>query len=300
MAFKKSNPGKTMLILLGVVVVLMLIMQLLTLTTAITMYKVASYDEDDLEDDIQGPLDAAEDAILAMCGICMFWPVALLYSGVAFGLTLIGRDVYGKKHSISAIIGFIVGISGVLFALVGTFMSMIIFGVEVGLPVSITIPIILISVGVFLFIKDVGGLILGAFGVGITSLSQLALCGVLIAIFQSDFGDDVSGMIMAGIFIILMTIVGLLLLGVAMIISYIWMGKNAPLLDEQQEQQLQMQQHQLSVQQEQLGLQKQQLQLQQRTYETIGQGQKMEYIARNRKTADGNAERGSENERGNG
>ena len=283
MGLKKSNTGKTMLILLSVVIVLLILMQILVMITAISIYRTSSIAEEET-DDIEDPMDAAVDAFVAMCGICFFWPVVLLYTGVAFGLTLIGRDIYGKKHSVSTIIGFVAGIAGVVFSVVGTFLSMIIFGFEVGLPVSITIPIVLMSVGIFFYIKDVGGLIWGAVGTGITGFSQIGLCSILIIILNSDNILDTRGWIIVGIIMIIITIIGLLLLGVGVIFSYVWMSKNEPLLDDQQSQQLQMQQQQLKLQEETVRLQRQ-------TYEKVSQGERMEYIPESRQKEDQNLKR---------
>jgi hypothetical protein len=236
------------------------------------MYRVANEDYED-EDDIESSFEAIEDLMVSICGICIFWPITLLYVGVAFSLTLRGRDVYGDKHSTSTLIGFFLGVGGVITAMAGTFLFLIILGGEVGMPISLTFPVILIAVGLFLFIKDVGGKLLGAIGMGVTCFSQIGLMISLFMVFGSDTVYDTKGGLILGIIALVFSMIGIILLAIGLIQSFMWMKNHKPLIDEEQEKSLQMQQQQLSLQQQQLEMQKQQLQLQQQQVGYIGQTQ---------------------------
>jgi hypothetical protein len=243
----------------------------------VSLFRIANEDIED-DDDVESAFNAIEDAIYAICGICIFWPIMLLYIGVAFSISLRGRDVYGSKHSTSTLIGFFLGIGGVITALAGTFLFLIIFGGEVGMPISLTIPVIMIAVGMFLFIKDVGGMLFGAIGMGLTCLSQFGLMAGMFMVFSSDSVYDSKGALIIGIIAIIFTMIGIVVMIVGFIQSYMWMKKNKPLIDEEQEKSLQMQQQQLNLQQQQLEMQKQQLQLQQQQAGYISQGQPTGHI----------------------
>lgn len=263
MAAKQSNPGSTALILLSIILVLIIVFQGFMMVLAISVYKVADEEIDpDDEEEVESAFEAAEDAAFAFCGMCIFWPIIMAYIATAFSISLVGRDVYGNKHALSTLIGFFLGIGGVITALAGSFMFLIILSPEVGIPFSLTLPVIMVAVGLFLFIKDVGGKLWGAIGMGTTIFSQVFLMISLTITLQADNPEEVKTPLIMAIVAIAICVIGLILMIVGFIQSYIWMKKNKPLIDEEQEKQLKMQQQQLSIQQQQLALQKQQLELQ--------------------------------------
>ncbi len=260
MAYKASNPAKTALIMNMVSIALILIFQILLLIVVIKLYTLFSK---------EGDLSDVGDFLLAWCGMCVLWPLFQLYLVTASAIGLRGRNVYGKKHATATFVSFILVIVGVLIAYGGSFLFWILFGWEVGFPIVVTLPVILMAIGLFFFIKDIGGMLWGMIGAGVTSLAQLLLMVLLVVMTNSDDLGTMETMALISSFMVILTMIGLVLLGVGYVMSILWCNKNKPLIDEQQAQQLEMQQQQLSLQQQQLEMQQQQLEMQQKTTEMI-------------------------------
>ena len=255
MAYKASNPAKRSLIMNIITIVLVLIFQMLLLITVVKLYMLLSDN---------GNLDDITDFFLAMCGICILWPMSLIFIIISASISLKGREVYGKKHSTATVIGFFLVISGALVAFVSGILLTIIFDVTIAIPIVITLPVVLITIGLFLFIKDMGGMLLGSIGAGVVGLFQLLLMVILIVMTNSDSSSTVETMALISIFMVLFTIIGLIILGIGHVVSIRWCNKNDPLIDEQQAEQMKMQQKQFEIQTQQFEMQKEQLKLQQK------------------------------------
>ena len=264
MAYKASNPAKRSLIMNIITIVLVLIFQLLLLITVVKLYMLLSEN---------GNLEDIGDFFLAMCGICILWPMFLIYIITSSAVSLKGRDVYGKKHSTATVIGFFLVMAGALVAFVSGILLTIIFDATIAVPIVATLPVILIAIGLFLFIKDIGGMLLGSISAGVVTVFQLGLMILLIVLIKTDSSDTREFMALISIFMVIFSMIGLITLGIGQVVSIIWCTKNPPLIDEQQAEQMKMQQQQMEMQTQQLEMQKEQLKLQQRDAGAIEGGE---------------------------
>ncbi|MGA1793644.1 MAG: hypothetical protein ACMUHM_06815 [Thermoplasmatota archaeon] len=257
MSYKKSNPARTNLVLLVIVLGLYILVDFILLLSFISVYV----------SETKGSVDAAINGAFGFCGVSMYFIAVLIYAATAFSITLWGRGVYGRKHELYSFASFFFGISGVVSAMV-----LPIFAGMLGswdfLIVVAPLPMLLQMIGLFLFIKDIGGKLMGAIGVGVHAFSRMIL--VTFGLIALNGGSDVLELSLIGIIIsFLISIAGLIILLVGFIHAFQWTSIHEPLLDEQQVQQMQMQQYQMSLQQETLEMQRDQLLLQQETAHLI-------------------------------
>lgn len=208
-------------------------------------------------------VEAMAEGALIICGICLFWPFAMIYIIVAFSISLAGRAVYGKKHSLGVMLGFIFALSGIILALVGWFLLTVLLTPELGVAFWAGIPFILIVVGLFMYIKDIGGMLWGGIGTAGYGLSKIIFMIVVFIGMNLDDLDQARNVLGAGAFASAIALVSLIVLLVGFINALRWMNEHQPLIDEQEAQQMQMQQQALSMQSQQLAIQQQQLSMQQ-------------------------------------
>ena len=130
------------------------------------------------------------------------------------------------------------------------------------------VPMLLQMIGLYMFIKDIGGKLMGAIGVGVHFLARVML--VVFALIGVNGSSNATELSLIGVIIsFLISIAGMVVLLVGFIHAFQWTAIHEPLLDEQQVQQMQMQQYQMSLQQETLEMQRDQLLLQQETAHLI-------------------------------
>lgn len=255
MSYKKSNPTKTSAVLLLVVIIVLAVMELSILLALINLRST------DVEDIANG--------FLVVCGICIFWPLAMTYIIVAFSISLRGREVYGKKHGLFAILSFISMMVGVVLGFTGWFIFPVVFDFEVGISLWASIPFMFIVAALFLFIKDLGGLIPGLIGLGTFLFAKILFIIVMAVAFQFDDIDTTRTMLSLGILSTVISMAGLGIMVVGYAFAFKWMDQNKPLIDEQEAQQMQMQQQQVAIMQNQLYYQQQHFQLTQQMYQQI-------------------------------
>ncbi|MEA3557687.1 MAG: hypothetical protein U9R75_00365 [Candidatus Thermoplasmatota archaeon] len=257
MSYKKNNPARTTLVLHTISVSLFIFTGLLLLLTLIAAYVTVS----------ENSLEAGIDFSIGICGFWSIFVLTLIYSVVAFSISLWGRGVYGKKHETYAMIGFFLGIGGFVLLFILPFITAMI-GNYTLFVITIFIPFLMMIVGMYLFIKDIGGMVMGAIGVGIYSFGTLIAVFFLLLLYHGT--SDTSEMSLIGlIFATLIGITGLVVLLVGYINAFQWTAVHEPLIDEQEAQQLQMQQQQMNLQHEGMQMQREQLYLQQQTVQMI-------------------------------
>ncbi|MFO8052326.1 MAG: hypothetical protein R6V01_11615 [Thermoplasmatota archaeon] len=257
MSYKKNNPARTSLVLLTILLSMFILTSLILLLSMISIYVFSSQDS----------LDALGDFTMGMCGFTTLMFLTLVYSVVAFSISLWGRGVYGKKHETYTFVGFFMGVGGVVLLLVIPTITLII-GDYTLFVITFFIPFLLIMLGLYMFIKDIGGMFMGAIGLGVYSFGTLIAIFFLLLLYHGNT-DTVDLSLMGLIIATLIGIVGMVLLLVGYINAFQWTAVHEPLIDEQESQQLQMQQQQMNLQHESLHMQREQLLLQQETHRMI-------------------------------
>jgi len=253
MGYKKSNPARTNLIIMVVALALYIFMDFILLLSFISLYV----------SETKGSIDAAVNSAGGFCGLGFFIPMTLLYSTVALSIALWGRGVYGRKHEVYTFAAFFFGIGGVASVVVLPIFAVMLESVEFMVIVA-PIPFICHSVGMYFFIKDIGGKLMGGIGAGVNAFGRFIL--IVFSLIWVSEGVDSTELALVGIIIsLLISIAGYIILLVGFVHSFQWTALNEPLLDEQQVQQMQMQQHQLHLQHETIDMQREQLYLQQET-----------------------------------
>jgi len=251
MSYKKSNPARTNLVLLVIVASLFIVVDFLLLLTAISIYV----------EETSGSMDALLNAFCGAMGLYTFIPLVLLFTIVAFAVSLWGRGVYGRKHELSAFAGFFLGIGGIVSLFILPVIAVMVRSEDFAI-IIIPVPLLLMVIGLYMFIKDIGGKVMGAIGLGIYSFARVVF--VLFALIWYHGGSEYMEIALVGfIFSLLISLAGLVVLLIGYVHAFQWTNLHEPLLDEQEVQQMQMQQHQLSLQQESMEMQREQLLLQQ-------------------------------------
>ncbi|MGA1847947.1 MAG: hypothetical protein ACMUHB_01280 [Thermoplasmatota archaeon] len=250
MSYKKSNPARTNLVLMVIVVSLFIVVDFLLLLMAISIYV----------EETRGSMDALLNAFCGAMGLYTFFPLVLLYTIVAFAVSLWGRGVYGRKHELSTFAGFFLGIGGIVSLFILPIIAFMVRSEDFAI-IIIPVPMLAMVVGLYLFIKDIGGKVMGAIGLGIHSFSRVIF--VLFALMWYHDVFNVEAAMVGFIFSLLISLAGLVVLLIGFVHAFQWTNLHEPLIDEQEVQQMQMQQHQLSLQQESMEMQREQLLLQQ-------------------------------------
>ncbi len=259
MSFKESNPAKMHLIQFTIIQsFLLLLYMFILLSLFLGLMALLS----DSEEFLFGPI------IFAYFGSCV-GPYLLIYVIVVFSLALWRRGVYGEAHKRSSIITFFLGILGLvvppaLMVMVLAFMG-IFEKVYVVIPFfAYMVPVCLV-IGMYFFVKDIGGRNKGAVGLIIYLTSTL--CAVLLftamLLGEMDWSKVLmTTLLLFGIIFTIANIVGLVLLLMGYIDAFKWTNANKPLIDTQQKQQMEMQQYQVQMQQKTLELQREQIDMQ--------------------------------------
>lgn len=257
MSYKKNNPARTSLVLLTILLSMLILSSLILLLSMIAMYVFSTQDS----------WEALGDFGIGACGFVLLMILTLLYSVVAFSISLWGRGVYGKKHETFTLVAFFMGVGGFVLIFVIPTVTLIIANYTL-FVITIFIPFIMIMLGLYLFIKDIGGMVMGAIGLGIYGFGTLIGIFFLLLLYHGNT-DTVDMSLMGIIFAILIGVAGMVVLLVGYINAFQWTAVHEPLIDEQEAQQLQMQQQQMNLQHESLHMQREQLMLQQQTVHMI-------------------------------
>lgn len=257
MGYKKSNPARTNLVLMIIAIALYIFVDFILLLSFISLYV----------SETKGSIDAAINGAMGFCGLMFFIPVVMMYAATVSSITLWGRGVYGKKHEIYTFAGFFFGIGGLVAAMVLPIFSGMLGSLTFLIAVA-PIPFLLQAIGMYLFIKDIGGKLMGGIGVGINAFARMLLIVFGLIWYNTGYSATETSLI-AIIISFLISIAGYVLLLVGTIHALQWTAVNEPLLDEEQVQQMQMQQYQMHLQTETLEMQKEQLLLQQETAHLI-------------------------------
>jgi hypothetical protein len=253
MGYKKSNPARTNLIIMVVALALYVFVDFILLLSFISLYV----------SETKGSMDAAINGASGFCGLGMYIPIVMIYATVSLSIALWGRGVYGRKHELYTFAAFFFGIGGIISAVVLPIFAMMLQSFQFMIVVA-PLPFLLQAIGMYLFIKDIGGKLMGGIGVFINIFSRVMLVTFSIIWFES--GSDATMIALVGIIIsFLVAIAGYVIMLVGFTHAFQWTSLHEPLLDEEQVQQMQMQQHQLHLQHETIEMQREQLFLQQET-----------------------------------
>ncbi len=257
MGYKKSNPARTNLIIMVVALALYVFVDFILLLSFISLYV----------SETKGSMDAAINGVSGFCGLGMYIPIVMIYATVSLSIALWGRGVYGRKHELYTFAAFFFGIGGIISAVVLPIFAMMLQSVQFMIVVA-PLPFFLHAIGMYLFIKDIGGKLMGGIGVFINIFSRVML--VTFSIIWFETGSDATTVALVGIIIsFLVAIAGYVIMLVGFTHAFQWTSIHEPLLDEEQVQQMQMQQHQLHLQHETIEMQREQLFLQQETSHLI-------------------------------
>ena len=271
MAYKESNPAMVhivqFIILLSVMALLHLMLAIIGLNTFITITT-------------ENPETIFPSMIIGyILASCMFPYVIPIYFIVVFSVSLIRRGVYGERHAKNVLRAFFIGILGMIIPpIIGGIFLMFIEMVEdiyVIIPIFIHAVPILLVFAMYLFVKDIGGNRRGIIGVIIFTASSVMLAmtefvGLLSTINEEFHETFLSILFLAGTFMAIGALVGLIMMIVAFVDASKWTKAHKPLMDTQQKEQLEMQQNQIKMQIEQLKLQQEQLELQKQSMEMLG------------------------------
>lgn len=257
MSYKKNNPARTNLVLLTILLGMFILNSLLLLLSLISIYVASS----------ENSLEAVSDSVTGMCGFSLLMLATLIYAVVAFSISLWGRGVYGKRHGAYAMVAFFMGIGGVVLLMVIPTITLIIGNYTV-FVISIFIPFLMVVLGLYLYIKDIGGRFMGAMGMGVYAFATLLAIFFLLLLYHGN-NDTIDLSILGLVVATGLGTLGLVLLLIGYINAFQWTSVHEPLIDEQEAQQLQMQQQQMNLQNESLHMQREQLLLQQETHRLI-------------------------------
>ncbi|MFW3145969.1 MAG: hypothetical protein ACMUIE_04070 [Thermoplasmatota archaeon] len=261
MSYKKNNPARTNLVLLTVVLSLFILLDVIFLLTVISIL---------VAKDSQS-VDAAFNVLIGVQALCFFIPLAIIYTVVAFSISLWGRGVYGRRHEIYTLIGFFFAMGGLAMTIFLPMVTLMIGDTDTSvtlLLITLPMPMLMMVTGLYLFIKDIGGMVMGAIGLGIHTFGRMVW--IFFALLLYHGGEEFLDAALVGwIFSFLISLAGMIVLMIGFVNAFQWTSVHEPLIDEQEAQQLQMQQQQLNLQNETLQLQREQLLLQQETVRMI-------------------------------
>ncbi len=259
MSFKESNPAKMHLIQFTIVQSFILLLYLfILLSLFLGLMSILS--------------DNGEFLIgffmFVYLGSCM-GPYLLIYIIVVFSLALWRRGVYGEEHKKSSIIAFFLGILGLVIP--PALMVMVLAFISVYEKVYIVIPFFaylvpaFLVIGMYFFVKDIGGRNKGAVGLIIYLISTLCVVLLFTVLLMGEMDWSrvlITIILLFAIFFTIFNMIGLVLLLMGYIDAFKWTNANKPLIDTQQKQQMEMQQYQVQMQQRTLELQREQIDMQ--------------------------------------
>ncbi|MGA1822607.1 MAG: hypothetical protein ACMUIG_08765 [Thermoplasmatota archaeon] len=268
MAYKESNPTTIHLVQFTIVLTMLLIIHLLFFLMALNIL-IATETES---------ADALIPIMASIYGISCFFPYGLIYIIIAFSVSLIRRGVYGAKHAAATLASFFFGVLGIIvppfFVLLVFMLIVYVEKTYAVIPLFIHLMPAMVVVGLYLFIKDIGGRKFGNAGMVtyMVSTALLILTEASALFWVEDLSLNTVKILSAlGSIFAAGCVAGLIILLIGFVHAFKWVKENKPLLDEQQKQQLQMQQHQILMQQRQLEMQHQQLEMQKRTIHMLGE-----------------------------
>ena len=247
MATKESNPGTTAKILNIIALGFLLIIDITLCVMAYQYWNGKTLDP---------------DSFFTVCGICLSLPMFAIFLIVCASVSLGKRGIYGDKHSISNVIAFILHMVGALLLLGGNALMFLVLDWKDAIPFVLSVPFVLIAWGWFLQVKDVGGKIPGIIGVIIYTIGKGIFMIGLMNYFSAqveDLSELAADKLTLPAIGSIISILGLIGIGTGFVMAIIWMGKNKPLIDDEQRVIMETQKQQIRLQEAQLEFQKRQL-----------------------------------------